>query len=78
MIKWQTLILKIQFALLFGIYYRQLIEREEAMMSTLHGAAFEAYCARVPRPIAPAFRVLLRQRSAFLAEIQPVLRAHRS
>ncbi len=45
----QTLILPIQFALLFGIYYRQLIEREEAVMSTLHGAAFEAYCARVPR-----------------------------
>jgi protein-S-isoprenylcysteine O-methyltransferase Ste14 len=42
-------ILPIQFAALFWIYYSELISREEAVLSTLHGAAFEAYRARVPR-----------------------------
>lgn len=45
----ETLILPIQFAALFWIYYTQLIAREEAVLLTLHGAEFEAYCARVPR-----------------------------
>jgi protein-S-isoprenylcysteine O-methyltransferase Ste14 len=45
----ETLILPIQFAALFWIYYAELITREEAVLLTLHGAAFEAYRARVPR-----------------------------
>jgi protein-S-isoprenylcysteine O-methyltransferase Ste14 len=45
----ETLILPIQFAVLFWIYYTELIAREEAVLTTLHGAAFEAYRARVPR-----------------------------
>jgi protein-S-isoprenylcysteine O-methyltransferase Ste14 len=45
----ETLILPLQFAALFWIYYAELIAREEAVLLTLHGAAFEAYCARVPR-----------------------------
>jgi len=45
----ETLILPIQFAALFWIYYNELITREEAVLATLHGAAFKSYCARVPR-----------------------------
>jgi protein-S-isoprenylcysteine O-methyltransferase Ste14 len=45
----ETLILPLQFAALFWIYYAELIAREEVVLLTLHGAAFEAYCARVPR-----------------------------
>jgi protein-S-isoprenylcysteine O-methyltransferase Ste14 len=45
----ETLLLPIQFALLFWIYYAALIAREEVAMSAIHGAAFDAYCARVPR-----------------------------
>jgi protein-S-isoprenylcysteine O-methyltransferase Ste14 len=45
----ETVILPIQFAALFWIYYAELITREEAVLLTLHGAAFEAYRARVPR-----------------------------
>jgi protein-S-isoprenylcysteine O-methyltransferase Ste14 len=45
----ETLILPLQFAALFWLYYAELIAREEAVLLTLHGAAFEAYCARVPR-----------------------------
>jgi protein-S-isoprenylcysteine O-methyltransferase Ste14 len=45
----ETLILPLQFAALFWVYYVELISREETVLLTLHGAAFEAYCARVPR-----------------------------
>jgi len=45
----ETLVLPIQFAVLFWIYYTELIAREEAILLTLHGAAFKAYCDRVPR-----------------------------
>jgi protein-S-isoprenylcysteine O-methyltransferase Ste14 len=45
----ETLLLPLQFAVLFWLYYTELIIREETVLLTLHGAAFEAYCARVPR-----------------------------
>jgi protein-S-isoprenylcysteine O-methyltransferase Ste14 len=45
----ETVILPLQFAALFWIYYSELITREEKVLSTLHGAEFQAYCARVPR-----------------------------
>src|SRR5450755_781968 len=45
----ETLILPLQFAALFWIYYVEVISREETVLLTLHGAAFDAYCARVPR-----------------------------
>jgi protein-S-isoprenylcysteine O-methyltransferase Ste14 len=45
----ETLILPLQFAALFWFYYAEVIAREEEVLATLHGAAFEAYCARVPR-----------------------------
>jgi protein-S-isoprenylcysteine O-methyltransferase Ste14 len=45
----ETVILPIQFAALFWVYYSELIAREEAVLATLHGAAFKVYCARVPR-----------------------------
>jgi protein-S-isoprenylcysteine O-methyltransferase Ste14 len=45
----ETLVLPVQFALLFWIYYNELIAREEVVMRSIHGAEFESYCARVPR-----------------------------
>ena len=45
----ETLLLPLLFSLLFWGYYPRVIAREEANLRRLHGAAFDAYCARVPR-----------------------------
>ncbi|HWP94186.1 MAG TPA: isoprenylcysteine carboxylmethyltransferase family protein [Gammaproteobacteria bacterium] len=45
----ETLLLPALFALLFWLYYPHVIRREEEMLLNRHGAAYEAYCARVPR-----------------------------
>lgn len=45
----ETLLLPLLFSLLFWGYYPRVIAREEANLRRLHGAAFDAYCERVPR-----------------------------
>jgi protein-S-isoprenylcysteine O-methyltransferase Ste14 len=45
----ETLLLPALFAFLFWTYYPHVIRQEEETLLSRHGAAFAAYCARVPR-----------------------------
>lgn len=45
----ETMFLPLLFSVLFWLYYRQVIAREEEKLLRLHQAVFTAYCATVPR-----------------------------
>ena len=45
----ETLVFPAVFAVIFLIYYRGVIKREEAYLASLHGASFNRYIQNVPR-----------------------------